>query len=350
MIPDHGVHVVETKEQNFTRIRLSKANVQNSDSGVYELLLQSCGRNGSVSFSVAVTEPEAHVNDAQITAPNFVVLVLTLVFVGLSLCIVLSIWIWINQKLAHDVQVSPIKSSAGFYDGSYAYKKQLRMDGSIDGKTANYKSIYTGRIIPGTELLLEPGIIGKGAYGYVSKAKLHDREVAVKRLKSGERKEHEQNLIEELAVIEYLQSSGKHENIVTMIGAVFDPAVMIVFEFCPKGNLISFLKTVQYSTRNTAFAMRISKCLNTSNQGYYNFGNDVIDKPLIYQTDLLSYASQISSALQFLSSRKVIHRDVAARNVLVVSVDRVKLCDFGLSKNCNYDDNFEYRTPGTKPL
>ena len=47
---------------------------------------------------------------------------------------------------------------------------------------------------------------------------------------------------------------------------------------------------------------------------------------------LIMYAYQLSTALSYLESKKFVHRDIAARNVLVSSQDSVKLADFGLSR------------------
>lgn len=54
---------------------------------------------------------------------------------------------------------------------------------------------------------------------------------------------------------------------------------------------------------------------------------------------LLLYGCQLSSALSYLDSRKFVHRDIAARNVLVSSDRCVKLSDFGLSRWID-DDSF----------
>ena len=47
---------------------------------------------------------------------------------------------------------------------------------------------------------------------------------------------------------------------------------------------------------------------------------------------LIMYAYQLSTALSYLESKKFVHRDIAARNVLVSSEESVKLADFGLSR------------------
>ncbi len=47
---------------------------------------------------------------------------------------------------------------------------------------------------------------------------------------------------------------------------------------------------------------------------------------------LILFAFQLSTALSYLESKKFVHRDIAARNVLVSAEDSVKLADFGLSR------------------
>ena len=56
-------------------------------------------------------------------------------------------------------------------------------------------------------------------------------------------------------------------------------------------------------------------------------------------TQLVSYAKQIGSALEYIINNKHVHRDVAARNVLLFSENLAKISDFGLARQLN---NYDY--------
>lgn len=65
---------------------------------------------------------------------------------------------------------------------------------------------------------------------------------------------------------------------------------------------------------------------------------------------LLLYAFQLSTALSYLESKKFVHRDIAARNVLVSSHTCVKLADFGLSRSMSDDQSYYKATKGKLPI
>ncbi|CAJ0914752.1 unnamed protein product, partial [Mesorhabditis belari] len=56
---------------------------------------------------------------------------------------------------------------------------------------------------------------------------------------------------------------------------------------------------------------------------------------VIFVEDLYRIAWEVASALEFLASKNVLHRDVAARNILLTSQKTSKLSDFGLSRSSN---------------
>ncbi|XP_049549463.1 vascular endothelial growth factor receptor 1-like isoform X2 [Anopheles darlingi] len=65
-------------------------------------------------------------------------------------------------------------------------------------------------------------------------------------------------------------------------------------------------------------------------------------------TDLVCWASQIAAGMEYLASRKVLHGDLAARNILLCEDNVVKICDFGLARSMYKSDN--YKKKGEAPL
>ena len=90
-----------------------------------------------------------------------------------------------------------------------------------------------------------------------------------------------------------------HQHIIKLIGICSERPVMIVMELAKHGELRSYL---QFNAQKLNLAT------------------------------LVLYSYQLSTALSYLESKKFVHRDIAARNVLVSSHDCVKLADFGLSR------------------
>jgi focal adhesion kinase 1 len=106
-----------------------------------------------------------------------------------------------------------------------------------------------------------------------------------------------------------------HQHIIKLIGICSLSPIWIVMEWARHGELRAYLQN---------------------------------NRPHLEFSTLVLYAYQLSTALSYLESKKFVHRDIAARNVLVSSHDCVKLADFGLSRGI--EDNYYKASKGKLPI
>uniref|UniRef100_UPI00358F9C03 tyrosine-protein kinase JAK2 n=1 Tax=Myxine glutinosa TaxID=7769 RepID=UPI00358F9C03 len=183
---------------------------------------------------------------------------------------------------------------------------------------------------PGTEIDPEPAvyeerflkfvsILGTGNFGTVELCRydlLGDNTgelVAVKKL------QHEHSNTEFEKEIDILKSLP-HENIVRYMGICRSTggSVKLVMEFLPFGSLRDYLQKSkdEFNTKR-----------------------------------LLLFSWQIAKAMEFLGSKRFVHRDLAARNILVESHTKVKIGDFGLSRQLPLDhEYYRPKQPGESPI
>ena len=162
------------------------------------------------------------------------------------------------------------------------------------------------------------GLLGEGAFGEVHRGKLTRHgiviDVAIKSIKGNATAELRQKFIDEARLFSML----RHPSIVSCIGvSIHTDSPMILVEL-----MQSDLKTYLKST------MTISQVL------------------------LLRAAIQIADALVYLESRKIVHRDIAARNVLVArsGLNSVKLNDFGLSRTISTSNYYKKQSNDKVPI
>lgn len=154
----------------------------------------------------------------------------------------------------------------------------------------NYGDVHQAKLLPSTT--------GKAADGEVT------LDVAVKMLKSGELKTSEQNLHSEVML---MIKAGTHENVVAFMGhCLATKPLMLVMELVERGNLRDYL--------------RGSRATKTSPQK-------------VSFKDMVVFCRHIASGMRHLSSKGIVHRDIAARNVLVSRERVCKVSDFGLAMN-----------------
>ncbi|XP_017123431.1 focal adhesion kinase 1 isoform X1 [Drosophila elegans] len=132
-------------------------------------------------------------------------------------------------------------------------------------------------------------------------------QVAIKTCKANDDPEKTENFLAEAIIMQKFD----HPHIIRLIGICSEVPIWIVMELAKLGELRAYLKT---------------------NSDRLSHGT------------LLKYCYQLSTALSYLESKKFVHRDIAARNVLVSSPTCVKLADFGLSRWVS-DQSYYHSTP-----
>uniref|UniRef100_A0A669CQW4 Tyrosine-protein kinase n=1 Tax=Oreochromis niloticus TaxID=8128 RepID=A0A669CQW4_ORENI len=164
--------------------------------------------------------------------------------------------------------------------------------------------------------------LGKGNFGSVEMCRydpLQDNTgevVAVKKLQHSTA-EHMRDFEREIEILKSLQ----HENIVKYKGVCYSAGrrnLRLIMEYLPFGSLRDYL---------------------------------IKNRERIDHQKLIHYTSQICKGMEYLSSKRYIHRDLATRNILVESELRVKIGDFGLTKVLPQDkDYYMVKDPGESPI
>ena len=160
-------------------------------------------------------------------------------------------------------------------------------------------------------------IIGEGQFGDVYKGSYRNMDdmliqVAIKTCKPESEKSMGEKFLEEAFIMQQFD----HKHIIRLIGVCSDSPIWIVMELAKHGELRAFLQN---------------------------------NRDKLKLTRLILYIYQLSTALSYLESKKFVHRDIAARNVLVSSFDCVKLADFGLSRIIQ-DHSYYKASKGKLPI
>ncbi|KAL7646506.1 UNVERIFIED_CONTAM: hypothetical protein RMT77_001757 [Armadillidium vulgare] len=143
-------------------------------------------------------------------------------------------------------------------------------------------------------------IIGEGQFGDVHRGTYRGKDgveisVAIKTCKV----ESEGLMADKFLEEAHHMQQFDHPHIIKLIGICSDSPIWIVMELARHGEMRAYLQS---------------------------------NRTRLSVATLVLYSFQLSTALSYLESKKFVHRDIAARNVLVYAHDCVKLADFGLSR------------------
>jgi len=153
--------------------------------------------------------------------------------------------------------------------------------------------------------LTRVGVIASGNFGEVFKGELSESHmgrtlkviVAVKVCKGKSGGNEQENLLKEAA----LMALFEHRNVLSLIGVITAPRdmpAMLVLEHCDNGSLLDY---IHKHVLDTATSTKLTFC------------------------------AEVAQGLGYISSLRVVHRDVAARNILLDAMLVCKVADFGLA-------------------
>ncbi|XP_069467136.1 proto-oncogene tyrosine-protein kinase receptor Ret [Ambystoma mexicanum] len=186
--------------------------------------------------------------------------------------------------------------------------------------------------------------LGEGEFGKVVKAtafrlkgKAGYTTVAVKMLKENASHSELRDLLSEFTLLKQVN----HPHVIKLYGACSqDGPLYLIVEYAKYGSLRSFLRESR--------KVGPSYMSNDSNRNSSYLDNP--DERALTMGDLISFAWQISRGMLYLAEMKLVHRDLAARNVLVAEGRKMKISDFGLSRDVYEEDSYVKRSKGRIPV
>ncbi|XP_052464560.1 tyrosine-protein kinase transmembrane receptor ROR2 isoform X2 [Carassius gibelio] len=176
--------------------------------------------------------------------------------------------------------------------------------------------------------------LGEDRFGKVYKGHLYGtaageqtQVVAIKTVKDKD----EGPLREEFRHEATLRSRLQHPNIVCLLGVITKEQPMsMIFSYSGHGDLHEFL------------------VMRSPHSDVGSSDDDKTVRSTLEQADFLHIVTQIAAGMEYLSSHHVVHKDLAARNILVCDKLNVKILDLGLFREV-YSADY-YKLMGTSPL
>lgn len=144
------------------------------------------------------------------------------------------------------------------------------------------------------------GVVMRAQWSQLNKSVIH---VAVKVLKQEVLLRALEDFAKEVNAMHQL----KHPNLIKLYGIVLSSPMMMVTELAEQGSLrAKLIKTLGKISLST----------------------------------LVDYTIQIANGMNYLESRRLIHRDLATRNIFITNTNIIKIGDFGLMRSVPFDEDY----------
>ncbi|XP_055347513.1 platelet-derived growth factor receptor beta-like [Paramacrobiotus metropolitanus] len=260
-----------------------------------------------------------------------------------------------RKKAKHPVSLQHATSLTAL---SNVYRRSSAYVNAVIQQDPTFEDYLKLLDIDPTSLTSTGQLLGKGQYGFVYKGVIKnlptspDTEtlVAIKSLIEYDDAEQQKQFIEEMRI---MKKVGRHLNIVNLIGLCRSDKILLIFEYCPHGSLLKFLRSRRrtFTDQVDAEGYLIAKGSSIPDEqapetptGYVRVvsGSDYMSttssvtgscpEDALTTCDLINFAYQISNGLEYLALQSIIHRDIAARNILVADNYVVKIADFGMAR------------------
>ncbi|XP_055932593.1 proto-oncogene tyrosine-protein kinase receptor Ret-like [Argiope bruennichi] len=207
--------------------------------------------------------------------------------------------------------------------------------------------------------LLSP--LGEGEFGKVMKAQAWNiagnkgyTTVAVKMLKENGGIQEKQDLMTEFLLLKEIS----HPNIIRLLGASLEKngQFYLIVEYAELGSLRAYLRKRRRHNTCCKYNATYGIEMPGPTEGYRDYYQFPCERSRhepnhsYFHKEQLSFAWQIAKGMSYLSDMKLVHRDLATRNILLAKHRVVKISDFGLSRDIYEGDAYLKKTKGRVPV
>ncbi|XP_062512469.1 fibroblast growth factor receptor 4-like [Corticium candelabrum] len=131
--------------------------------------------------------------------------------------------------------------------------------------------------------------------------------------------------------------SCQHDNVLRLLGVCSQNGPLwLIVEYAHYGSLRSYLRSKRLPVSSLLTTQSDTSVENTNNS--------------MTEIKMFDFALHIARGMEYLSSRKILHCDLATRNVVVFEGDVLKICDFGMAKDVRYVNYYRKKSMGFLPV